>query len=126
MIAIQVDEGYAFDHLSIIEVKLDCSPSHVNEKNHGDASANIIRQIGHDLFHQIVESKDYMNLYDCNKKIFKLVDDAKEDLVTASEVDNANYERFVLKKALQEKFFGSQIKEVKVGYNLGEKTQNNS
>ena len=124
MITIQVDEGYAFDHLSIIEVKLDCSPRDiicgdmtlVNEKNYAAASKNIIRQIGRDLFRQIKESEEYMNLYDCNKKVFKLVDLAKEDQIKASEVDRANYERFELKKTLQEKFFDSKVREVKMGY----------
>jgi len=116
VITIQVDEGYAFDHLSIIGVKLDCSSNSANKKNYDEASKNITQQIGVDLFRQIVESKYYTDLFNCNKKIFKLVDEAKQNLVKASEVDDANYERYVLKKALQEKFFEGQIKEVKIGY----------
>ena len=41
---------------------------------------------------------------------------AKVDKVKASYVDSCNYQRYLAKKSLQEKFFSASLKEIKIGY----------
>ena len=64
-----------------------------------------------------MESVEYKKLYEVNTKTFEAVDDAKEDGVKASYVDKCNYERYLAKVALQERFFPEEdMKENKLGY----------
>lgn len=114
MIKISVDEAYAFDYLSILQLK----------KNNGSNVDNIIniitselqKQIGHKKLDSILKSEEYKNLYDSNKKTFEAVDKAKTDEVKASYVDQCNYNRMLNKQILQEIFFGGNLTETKLGY----------
>ena len=106
MINIKVSEAYAFDYLAILQIKCEIDP----KKNFGNFAAcvtNMIDEI----------DVEYKKLYEVNKKTFEAVDDAKEDGVKASYVDKCNYERYLAKIALQEKFFPEEdLKENKIGY----------
>jgi len=114
MIKISVDEAYAFDFLSILEVKkkygVEVSELLTNHKH------EIIDQIGYELFYEIYTSQEYLDLLEYNLKTFEAVDKAKTDEVPASYVDKCNYLRSIAKKKLQNKFFNKELTEIKHGY----------
>ena len=114
MIKITVDEAYAFDYYSILELK---------KENGSDIDqiidlikSDIINSIGEVKFNLIINSEEYLNLYLSNKNTFDAVDKAKTDQVLASHVDKCNYLRMINKKQLQNKFFLSDLSEIKLGY----------
>jgi hypothetical protein len=114
MIKITVDEAYAFDYFSILELKKE------NGSNIDDViltiKKDIISQVGLELYESIIKSKEYKDLYLANKLTFDAVDKAKTDDVLASYVDKCNYLRMENKKNLQNKFFSGKLSEVKIGY----------
>ena len=114
MIKLTVDEAFAFDFLSILEVK----------KLYGMDVENLLEsykieisnQIGIDFFKKIHSSVEYSELLNHNKKTFDAVDKAKTDEVKASYVDECNYRRSLSKKKIQEKYFNNKLTELKHGY----------
>lgn len=116
MINISVDEGFAFDMLSISEVKYNVAETDENEENFERIKLDIYRAIGSELLNKILDSKEYERLFIANWNVFKLVDAVKTQTCLGGDVDKANYERFLAKKALQEKYFNSKYSEVKIGY----------
>lgn len=116
MITIPVDEAYAYDYLSILELKKEKDPASSKKvKSFDEVFAHLRNSLG-GLHYEIWGSMEYERLRVANKKTFEMVDLAKTDSVPASAVDRANYERFVCKKALQVKFFDKPVSEEKVGY----------
>lgn len=116
-INIEVDIGYAFDFLSIYEVKSVKLPNKKNLDNYVSCLFCLASQLGEDTITEIIVSKEYKDLFNTNKELFELVDLAKTDKVKASEVDAGVYKRFLAKRALQEKFFPDAEKiEQKFGY----------
>jgi len=113
MISLLVDECYAFDYLSILEVKKDKNPQH--EPAWEECRVFLKNQLPED-FDQVINSEEYKNLYDANLKTFDAVAKARsEEPITAKEVDNCNMLRYNCKVALQSKFFSnSSIREVKL------------
>lgn len=117
-VTIPVDYGFAMDFLSIYAVKKHRNP------NDSQAIANfrltfnhLCDQIGHDLMNRVMWSSEYENLFEANNELFSLVDAAKTNSVTAKEVDDGVYKRFLAKRALQDKFFPDADKvEQKFGY----------
>lgn len=103
MINLLVDEAYAFDFLSILEVKNN--KMGVCEEYIIKCCESIKDQIGVVLFEEIIKSKEYKALYEANLNVFETIDLAKQDLVTASEVDTLNFERYINKTKLQKRFF---------------------
>ena len=103
MMYLIVDEAYAFDYLSILDVKVDeirtseCSEAFLRCYNSLKSQMNGIGEI--------LESREYAELKEANRMVFKLVDKAKRDEVKASDVDRGNYERCKKRKALQDRFF---------------------
>lgn len=117
-IKITVDVAYAFDYLSILEVKMNKLLELNQIKLWEQQADEICQQIGTVLFNKIINSKEYNDLYNINEIIFDLIDKLKADpeSVSASEIDNSNYKRFLYKKELQKKFFNSDLNEKKIGY----------
>lgn len=113
MLNLLVDEGYAFDYLSILEIK---SNKNGDKKNYNQCKDNIIFQIGLYKFLEIENSKEYKELLRANLNTFNLVDAVKSDSCLGIEVDKSNYQRFLKKQALQKRFFGSIGNEIKIGY----------
>lgn len=110
MINVQVDEAAAFDMLSILDNKFlrtDCQ--------YIDALNNLINTIGYQEVISILGSNEYKELAAANRKVFKYVDqlNAGKDM-SALIVHQANMERYTAKKAIQAKFFSSELTEVKV------------
>jgi len=116
MMYLIVDEAYAFDYLSILDVKVD----EIRTSECSESFLRCYRAMKDQMsdIESIMQSKEYLDLKEANRRVFKLVDKAKRDEVKASEVDCGNYERCKKRKALQDKFFGGGTTEVKVGYEV--------
>lgn len=114
MIKITVDDAYAFDYFSILELKQQkgCDV----QISIDQIKKDIIENISSEKFNLIVKSEEYSKLYDANKKTFDAVDGAKTDEVLASYVDKCNYYRMICKKKLQDKHFSDKLTETKLGY----------
>ena len=117
MIRIKVSEAYAFDYMCILQIKCEIDAKK-NFANYAACVTIIIDEINNNqLWTEIMDSVEYSNLYEANRKTFEAVEDAKEDGVKASYVDRCNHERYLCKIALQEKFFPEEnMKENKIGY----------
>ena len=117
MINLVVDEGYAFDYMSILKVKCEFDRTNTRKSfNYLDCFFRLRHELGEELVNKILESSEYEELCEANRETFKLVDLAKADNVKASDVDKANYKRYLKKIALQKKFFNTEVKETKTGY----------
>jgi hypothetical protein len=111
MINICVDEAYAFDFLSILEIK----------KNHSDQAMqswhncfNYLKaQLPNNLFALIINSQEYRDMVDANKKTFDAVELARNNKITSKELDKTNFVRYQMKINLQNKFFSNRITEFK-------------
>ena len=118
MINVPVDEAYAFDMLAIVLVKIEqvevCDDR--TFKYYHDLAGAIIKQLGASKYQEIIDSEENEALVDANYKVFKAVDLAKENKISAKEVDDLNYLRYICKGALQKKFFGTELNEKKVNY----------
>jgi hypothetical protein len=111
MINICTDEAYAFDFLSILQIKSDRSDQ---AKETWQNCYNYIKaQLPKDLFIQIINSQEYENMVSVNKKTFDAVELARYGNISAKEVDSANMERHYAKIALQKKFFLTNLTEQK-------------
>lgn len=115
MIKISVDEGYAFDCLSILEVKNRFSPSEESGEKLRVFEKNIKDQIG-PVFFTIKASKEYGNLYKTNEFLFAKIDESKKGRVPASYIDYLNWVRFIHKSSINDSFFKDTSKEIKLGY----------
>jgi tRNA(Ile)-lysidine synthase TilS/MesJ len=117
MIALPVDEGYAFDYLSILELKYRKDPCNkAKRRGYYECRKHIRTQLRRGLFARIIKSQLYLAMQQANTDTFGAVDRAKTDSVPASLVDRCNYRRYLCKVALQREFFGTGLVELKVGY----------
>ena len=116
MIKVSLDEAYVFDMLAILDVK---KASFTNERlisvneAYSEMTSEIKDQIGDNKFEEIIKSEEYANLIEANKLVFDLVDKTKTEGGLAKSVDDANYNRYLKKQALQTQFFINKMKEVK-------------
>lgn len=116
MIKISLDEAYVFDILSIHQVKINNfhgEKLQITLSAMSDLVEEIIEQIGKSKYNEIVLSTEYNELIIANQKVFNYVDLVKQDNGLAKETDDANYERYLKKAALQEKFFKNTLRELK-------------
>jgi hypothetical protein len=111
MINLYVDEGYAFDFLSILQIKKNKSIQSM--KNWQDCFDHLKSQLPNDLFNSIIYSQEYSCMIEINQKTFDAVEKARYGEITAKEVDNANMERYHVKNKLQNKFFNNKPTEEK-------------
>lgn len=121
------DSAAWFDELSIMEVKCVIRKIGLyNDRNYIQLYNELIDNIGLEKVHNIIRSPEYDDLYRLNKEIFNLIDLLRVEKVKKNcrnyellseygvEIDNKNTDRFEAKKKLQEKFFKSEIREVKL------------
>jgi hypothetical protein len=116
MLKISLDEAYVFDLLSIYSVKIENSFDHKKIKlleSYKLLSSEIINQIGQKLYDEILNSDEYKDLISSNKNVFNLVDKSGESELSKITSD-ANYDRYVKKHILQNKFFKTNLTEVKI------------
>ena len=118
MIKLLVDESYAFDYLSILELKSNMDPESIEKKNNYLSCLVYLRDQLGSFIDTILNSNEYQECYEANKETFLAVDSAKKDIVKASYVDRCNYRRHVAKQDLQKKLFNNEITETKIGYEV--------
>jgi hypothetical protein len=114
MINILVDEAYAFDYLSILEVKKQKSSSATEAWS--KCYINLQIQFDSEKWFSMINSQEYKNMITANELTFNAVDKAKNNEVTAQHVDYCNYQRHIAKQKFQEKFFMCDLSELKIGY----------
>ena len=111
MINICVDEGYAFDFLSILEIKKNRSEQSMQSWHN---CFNYLKaQLPNDSFILIINSQEYRDMIAINQKTFDAVEKARYGEISAKEVDSANMERYYAKVNLQNKFFSNKVTEQK-------------
>ena len=116
MIALIVDESYAYDYLSILHVKEDKNRCAKTMQAHEWCYDTLEQQVGEKLHDEILDSIEYKNLLEANRETFEAVDKAKDDKVKASLIDKLNYKRYLYKQDLQKKFFNNNLREIKFAY----------
>lgn len=122
MITIEIDEGEAYDKLSILEIK--CMKTNwQNPKAFANYSLlkSQIATADSKKFLEVHASEEYQKLLDINFEIFNHIDDMKKRTATGEDaifIDSKNYERFLQKKELQDKYYPSSLgpSEQKFGY----------
>ena len=112
---INVDEGYAFDYLSILHIKQLQNPSNENFKKWQDCYVFLKNQINNALlWDKIIQSEEIKQIDEANKKTFEAVEIARYGEISAKEVDECNMQRYHSKIKFQNKFFpNSEIIETK-------------
>jgi len=113
MITLKVDEAYAFDYLSILEIKKHKTN---DESKWSECLDYLSYQFDIDFFKQMITSQEYKDMIKANELTFEAVDKAKRNEVSAKDVDYCNFQRHVAKENFQRKFFGSDLSEKKIGY----------
>jgi len=113
MINLNVDEAYAFDYLSILEIKKEKSS---NNTQWLDCWLYLQNQFESEKWLSMIHSEEYKNMIKANLLTFDAVDKAKNNEVTAQHVDYCNYQRHIAKQNFQKKFFTSDLSELKIGY----------
>lgn len=122
MVTISVDEGYAFDILSIFQVKMhNCTDPVKNETSKRGFSIlyeELKVQLGQEKLSEIINSKEYDELYTENYTTFVLVDAirASNENSIGKNIDLNNLRRFECKRKLQSKFFNTNMVETKTKY----------
>lgn len=114
MINLLVDEAYAFDYLSILDIKRK------KKSDHYDSWINCFKylkeQFDEEKWLSMIYSEEYKNMIKANELTFAAVDKAKNNEVTAQYVDHCNYQRHTAKQNFQKRFFNSNLSELKIGY----------
>ncbi len=113
MINLNVDEAYAFDYLSILEIKKE---KYSNNTQWLDCWLYLQNQFESEKWLSMIHSEEYKNMIKANLLTFDAVDKAKNNEVTAQHVDYCNYQRHAAKQNFQKKFFTSDLSELKIGY----------
>lgn len=116
MIKVALDEAVVFDTLTILLIKTKMSAEMQHTKNYLNFVADIKDEIGLEKLYSVMNSPEFEKLRAANQKTFDLVSLAKDDKCLASDVDKANYQRYLCKKALQDKHFNNKLTEEKLGY----------
>ena len=116
MIKVSIDESAAFDILTILLIKTKKSADMQHTRNYLNFVADIKDEIGLEKLYEVMNSQEFEELRKANGEVFLGVDLAKEDKIRASTLDALNYERYLCKKKIQEKFFNGEISEKKIGY----------
>jgi hypothetical protein len=121
MVFLNVDEAYAFDYLSILEVKKIKTAKSYDAWN--ECYIYLKNQFTEDKWFLMINSEEYRKMIEANQLTFEAVDKAKNNEVSAKEVDYCNFQRHSAKQNFQKKFFNKNLTEEKFGY---EKYENRS
>ena len=118
MIKISVDEAYAWDMLAVLHIKSELSSDEKNLTNFLEFLDNMTSELGIGLCNTILASEEYKCLKHANHTVFNLIElicKERGGLVytDALTVHDANMQRFTAKKALQQKFFNTNLTEQK-------------
>lgn len=116
MINILVDEAYAFDYLSILDIKKNKTPSGYNAWL--TCYTCLEKQFDSNKWSLMIHSQEYSDMISANLFTFEAVEKAKDNKVSAKYVDECNYQRYIAKQNFQKKFFKSDLSEKKIGYEI--------
>lgn len=116
MIKVSIDEASTFDILSILLIKTHKSADSQHVKNYINFVADIKDEIGLEKLYQVMNSAEFADLRAANVKVFDGVNLAKTNDILASELDTLNHQRYICKQKIQNKFFGNNLTEQKIGY----------
>lgn len=108
-----VDLAYAFDFLSILQVKADQLQDDISFNNFKYQKDYIAKQVKLLLFKKIIDSKEYKDLYSVNKNLWDSINLIKTKKITAKYIDDLNYQRWIIKNKLQKRFFKTKTSEQK-------------
>ena len=114
MIDIKVDEAYAFDYLSILEIKKQKSSNNIQAWL--NCWSHLQNQFECEKWLSMIYSQEYKDMINANQLTFEAVYKAKNNEVTAQYVDYCNYQRHIAKENFQKKFFNTNLSELKIGY----------
>jgi hypothetical protein len=114
MINLLVDEGYAFDYLSILYIKQNLYPDNLKKQTYNQCYEYLMSQI--ENFETIISSSEYKALLQSNAYTFTLIDKLRNnESITAKEIDDSNMDRYHRKVDLQKRFFPqSTVTETKI------------
>jgi len=116
MINILVDEAYAFDYLSILDIK-----KHKTSCGYDTwltCYTYLQKQFDPNKWLSMIHSQEYSDMITANLFTFEAVENAKNNTVSAKYVDECNYQRHIAKQNFQRKFFNSDLSEKKIGYEI--------
>lgn len=103
MIKLLVDEAYAFDYLSILFIKREYGENNYNKWKECE---NFLKtQFSQDQWNTIINSAEFNSLISINRMIFDAVEKARNNNISAQELDNKNMERFYSKQTFQNNLF---------------------
>ena len=126
MIKVSVDEAYAYDMLAILTVKEEAAPSDESAINRESLWIDILLEVGGDIHAAVMASPEYQRMIEVNQQLFSTIDALKVPMLArdaGADIDRLNYQRYLAKRALQEKFFpNTPLTERKVGYTQGDKS----
>lgn len=113
MISITVDEGYAFDLLSILKIKSDFYPDK-NLDIYNSLFDLIKSQIGTEKFNTIIESNFYLELLIENQNMWDTISQINNGVkIDGIKINTMNFTRHEKKRNLQKYFFDSELTENK-------------
>lgn len=120
MVPLLVEEVVMFDVLAVLEIKiLNCQDPTIKYKlkeQKLELQKQISLNIGREKAVWLYTTEEYRKLFNANLVIFNAIELAKQDKITAKQLDNLNYQRYLAKKGFQEKHFKNKIEEIKLGY----------
>lgn len=103
MIRLPVSEAYAFDYLAILVVKGERG---VEQRDAWKPLAvDLSRQVGAIRFKLVKRSPEWRRMLAANRRVFLLVERAARGRCEARDVEQSNYERYLAKRELQERFW---------------------
>jgi hypothetical protein len=113
---LKVSESFALDFLSILRIKSLQTKTEESQRLF-DECYLYLKEQGGETFLAAYRSDLYLELLQANLDVFRMVDKIKKGGVDALVVDGLNWNRFLAKQKIQDKFFGGGSAEIKVGYN---------
>ncbi len=117
MIKLEVPEAFAFDYLSILEIKASMDLGNTYKDNQSiNCYLQIESELGSDLIREILDSDEYRKLSYTNAAMFDAVEKArygKDGEINPKEWDILNMNRHKAKQDLQRKFFNNELTETK-------------
>ncbi len=117
MIKLEVPEAFAFDYLSILEIKWANDTANF-EKNQQSVRCYIQLEleVGTTLMRGVMSSDEYRQLSFTNAAMYNAVEKArygKDGEINPKEWDILNMNRHKAKQELQKKWFGNELTETK-------------
>lgn len=113
MIKLQVDEAYAFDYLAILYIKKDYSDN--NYRIWKECERFLQTQYDSSEWDRILNSEQFQKLIDVNRELFHAVEAAKQNKISAKDLDDQNMQRFYSKQVFQNVLFPNKpITETKI------------